>query len=123
MGLTFAIIVATFLPLIANTLTSWLISTSLLPHCYCFCVFSPKKSLYFLKLLTIFLRSGILPLGTIICHNIAKNSISKLLSKLLTRLLNISLHQLEIAKISNFSYFPLIIYLKTRFLKINRIQS
>lgn len=62
-----------------------------------------------------------LPLRRTIYFDIARDSIFELSSELLIRLSCISLYQLGIVKISDFSFSPPTTCLRTRFLRISRI--
>lgn len=111
-----------FLPLTAGILTSLSLSiSSLLRYWYLYGL-SSKKFLFFLRLLVLFSRLGILLLGTTIFFNIARGLVSNLLFELSIRLLNITLYLLGITKIFDFSYSFLTACLKTYFLKINKIR-
>ena len=90
----------------------------MIQHCCCPCNLS-KRSLFILGSLESSLELGILLLSRSIYFSIAECFTSKLSIKSLS----MSLYLLGIDKISNFSCSLLIVYLKTRFLRITIIQS
>lgn len=115
------VVIVIFLSLTVGTLTSSSLLTSLLPY-YChLCGPSSEKFPSFSRPLALSLRSRISPFSTTICLDITGGSVSELSSELSTMLLNVSLYQLEIAKISDFFFFLPTAFLRTRFLEISRI--